>query len=173
MDQYENVVCEIRHCPSCGTEIFCKTDHNDVTLYYISDAMELEIQACPGCQFDLIQVPIHALGGPPKPAVGKRQRRGRDQAGISKLTNALCQKNPEAFPTKRAAKLALKSVGQVLFDFLSNGVDVRWSNLGGFKINNRKPRKGHNPQTGEELQIPASKSIKFVPSKVLRDKLNR
>jgi DNA-binding protein HU-beta len=173
MDQDKNVVCEIRHCPACGTEIFCKTDQNDVTFYYISDAMELEIQACPGCQFDLIQVPIHALGGPPKPIEGKSQRVDRNQAGISKLTNALYQKNPEAFPTKRAAKLAFKSMGEVLFDFLSNGVDVRWTNLGGFKINKRKQRKGHNPQTGEELQIPASKGIKFVPSRALRDKLNR
>ena len=73
MDQYENVVCEIRYCPACGTEIFCKTDHNDLILYYLSDAMELEIQACPECQFDLAQIPIDALVGPPKPVEGKRK----------------------------------------------------------------------------------------------------
>ena len=172
MDQYENVVCEIRYCPACGTEIFCKTDHNDVTLYFMSDAMEMEIQACPRCQFDLIKVPIHALGGPSKPVEGKKQKGGRNQAGINKLTDALYKKNPEVFSTKRAAKLAVKSVGEVLFDFLSSGVDVKWLGLGGFKINERRSRKGHNPQTGEELQIPAKKGIKFVPSKALRDKLN-
>jgi DNA-binding protein HU-beta len=94
------------------------------------------------------------------------------QAGINKLTDALYKKNPEVFSTKRAAKLAVKSVGEVLFDFLSSGVDVKWLGLGGFKINERRSRKGHNPQTGEELQIPAKKGIKFVPSKALRDKLN-
>ena len=172
MDQYENVVCEMRYCPACGTEIFCKTDHSEVALYFMSDAMESEIQACPGCQFDLMQVTIHALGGPSEPVERKKQRDGRNQAGINKLTDALYKKNPEEFSTKRAAKLAIKSVGEVLFDFLSSGADVKWSGLGGFKINERKPRKGHNPQTGEELQIPARKGIKFVPSRALRDKLN-
>jgi nucleoid DNA-binding protein len=171
MDQYENVVCEMRYCPACGTEIFCKTDSNDVTLYFMSDAMELEINSCPGCQFDLIQVPIHALVEQSKSVEGKNKRGGRNQAGIDMLTDTLYKKNPELFSTKRAAKLAFKSVGEVLFDYLSSGVDVKWSGLGGFKINERKPRKGRNPKTGEELHIPSRKVIKFVPSKALRDRL--
>ena len=67
--------------------------------------------------------------------------------------------------------MAFKSVGEVLFDYLSSGVDVKWSGLGVFKINERKLRKGRNPKTGKELYIPAKKVIKFVPSKALRDRL--
>jgi len=63
-------------------------------------------------------------------------------------------------------------VGATIFDALSAGEDVRWRGLGSFKIRQRKPRKGHNPRTGEELQIPAHKVITFSPSKALKQKLN-
>jgi len=34
----------------------------------------------------------------------------------------------------------------------------------------KKSKRGRNPQTGEELQIPAKKVPKFVPGKGLREK---
>ncbi|MDY6881076.1 MAG: HU family DNA-binding protein [Desulfatiglans sp.] len=172
MDQFQDAFCEIRYCPSCGTEIFCKTDNNDMTLYYISDDLGAAIQACPGCRFNLLEIPIHALDGPSKPVEGKRQTAGNKPAGIDHLTDSLHQKSRDAFPTKRAAKSAITLVAETLFDFLSDGVDVRLSSLGSFKIKERKPRKGKNPRTGEEIDIPASKGIRFVPSKALREKLN-
>jgi len=35
----------------------------------------------------------------------------------------------------------------------------------------RKTRKGRNPQTGDEIQIPAKKVPKFRPGKGLREKV--
>jgi len=35
----------------------------------------------------------------------------------------------------------------------------------------RKARKGRNPRTGQEIQIPASKAVKFTPGKALKETL--
>jgi DNA-binding protein HU-beta len=63
-------------------------------------------------------------------------------------------------------------VGAVIFDVLSGGEGVRWRGVGSFKVRRRKPRKGRNPRTGEELQIPARKVITFSPAKALKERLN-
>ncbi|HLE22450.1 MAG TPA: HU family DNA-binding protein [Vicinamibacteria bacterium] len=41
--------------------------------------------------------------------------------------------------------------------------------IGKLVKSNRKARKGRNPQTGEELQIPAKTVVKFRVSKVCKD----
>ena len=46
---------------------------------------------------------------------------------------------------------------------------VSLQGLGIFDITDRKARQGRNPATGEVIQIAATKSIKFRPSKSLKD----
>ena len=41
--------------------------------------------------------------------------------------------------------------------------------FGTFTISNRPARKGRNPRTGEEIEIKASKSLRFRPSSVLKE----
>ena len=41
--------------------------------------------------------------------------------------------------------------------------------FGTFKVANRKARKGRNPQTGKEINIPARNVPKFVPGKALKE----
>ncbi len=41
--------------------------------------------------------------------------------------------------------------------------------FGTFTISNRPARKGRNPRTGEEIEIKASKSLRFRPSSALKD----
>jgi hypothetical protein len=36
----------------------------------------------------------------------------------------------------------------------------------------RGPRTGRNIRTGETIKVPASKSVKFKPSKAVRERLN-
>ncbi len=43
--------------------------------------------------------------------------------------------------------------------------------FGTFSLTKRAARKGRNPQTGEEIKIKASKSIKFKPSSTLKGTL--
>ena len=51
------------------------------------------------------------------------------------------------------------------------GEKVTLVGFGTFQLMNRKARRGVNPQTGEELQIPAKRMPKFVPGKGLREKI--
>lgn len=41
-------------------------------------------------------------------------------------------------------------------------------NIGTLKLKEMAERKGRNPQTGEEIQIPARKAVKFTPSQYLK-----
>ncbi|WP_375203661.1 HU family DNA-binding protein [Hyphococcus sp.] len=41
--------------------------------------------------------------------------------------------------------------------------------FGTFTISKRPARKGRNPRTGEEIDIKASKSLRFRPSSALKD----
>ena len=41
--------------------------------------------------------------------------------------------------------------------------------FGTFKVVDRKARKGRNPRTGEAVQIPASKAVKFTAGKALKE----
>ena len=43
--------------------------------------------------------------------------------------------------------------------------------LGTFVVINRKARTGRNPQTGQPIQIKASKSVRFRAGKELRDNI--
>ena len=54
---------------------------------------------------------------------------------------------------------------------LSKGEKVTLVGFGTFQIIERKARRGRNPQTGEELQIPAKKVPKFRAGKALREKV--
>ena len=48
---------------------------------------------------------------------------------------------------------------------------VQIKSFGTFKVVDRKARKGRNPKTGESIAIPASRTVKFKPSTILRDEV--
>lgn len=52
---------------------------------------------------------------------------------------------------------------------LSNGDKISLPGIGTMAVVDRAPRKGRHPQTGEELDIPASRNIKFSPAARLKD----
>jgi len=56
---------------------------------------------------------------------------------------------------------------------LAEGEKVQISGFGSFESKNRAARVGRNPQTKEEITIPAYKSASFSPSKVLKDAINK
>ncbi|MFH1138039.1 MAG: integration host factor subunit alpha [Pseudomonadota bacterium] len=63
-----------------------------------------------------------------------------------------------------------------LFDIikgrLADGESVKISGFGNFDIRRKNPRRGRNPQTGEQIIISARKVLTFKPSQVLRKALN-
>ena len=73
--------------------------------------------------------------------------------------------------TKRETGQILDALLETITDTLSKGEKVTLVGFGTFQIMQRKARRGRNPQTGEELQIPAKKVPKFVPGKGLREKV--
>lgn len=48
------------------------------------------------------------------------------------------------------------------------GDDVRIHKFGTFKKKDRAARKGRNPQTGAEIDIPAASSVGFKPTKPVK-----
>ena len=80
-------------------------------------------------------------------------------------------KDKAGLATLAQAEAAYEGLFAVLADTLKKGDAVSISGFGGFKVVQRKARKGRNPRTGKEIQIPASKSVKFVPGKALKESL--
>ena len=68
--------------------------------------------------------------------------------------------------------LSKADVGKVLDEALAEirrsvdgGESVALRGFGTFRISERSARKGRNPRTGEEIDIPASRSLAFKASK--------
>ena len=62
-----------------------------------------------------------------------------------------------------------KDVFELIFKNLASGKEVSIHGFGVFKTEERAPRKGRNPRTGEEIYIPVRRVVKFVPGKALRE----
>ena len=71
--------------------------------------------------------------------------------------------------SKVQAKKALESFIDNTSATLSGGGRVSLVGFGSWSIANRAARTGRNPQTGESLQIPARKVVKFKAGNNLSD----
>ena len=74
--------------------------------------------------------------------------------------------------SKKDAEKALKAFTDVVAEELKKGAQIQLVGFGTFKVSERAAREGRNPQTGETMQIKASKSPKFTAGKALKDALN-
>ena len=79
-----------------------------------------------------------------------------DQAGLS----------------KKDAEKALKAFTDVVAEELKKGEKIQLVGFGTFEVSERAARVGRNPQTKQEITIPASKAPKFKAGKALKDSLN-
>ncbi len=71
--------------------------------------------------------------------------------------------------TKKDATVAVDAVFGSIQDYLKEGEKVQLIGFGTFEVRHRAARKGRNPQTGAEIEIPASKVPAFKPGKALKD----
>lgn len=71
--------------------------------------------------------------------------------------------------TKKDATAAVDSVFESIQASLAKGEKVQLIGFGNFEVRQRAARKGRNPQTGQEIQIPASTVPAFKPGKALKD----
>lgn len=69
--------------------------------------------------------------------------------------------------TQAKAGEVVESVFNTIVSELKKGEAVSLSGFGTFKIQEHAARKGFNPRTRVEIQIPAKKSVKFTAFKNL------
>jgi len=74
---------------------------------------------------------------------------------------------------KKEAVKAVDAVFDSLTEAMAKGEKIQLVGFGNFEVRERAARKGRNPQTGEEMQIKASKVPAFKPGKVLKDVVNK
>ena len=71
--------------------------------------------------------------------------------------------------SKAAAARAVDAVTDSIAKSLKAGDQVSMAGFGTFSVKHRAARQGRNPRTGETIQIAASKSPGFKPSKAFKD----
>ena len=74
--------------------------------------------------------------------------------------------------TKKCAEETLNAFVDVVTEALVKGDKVQSVGFGSFEVRKRAARKGRNPQTKEEIKIPASKAPVFKAGKALKDLVN-
>ena len=71
--------------------------------------------------------------------------------------------------SKKDATKAVDAVFDSILEALKQGDKVQLIGFGNFEVRERAARKGRNPQTGEEIEIAASKVPALKPGKALKD----
>ena len=74
--------------------------------------------------------------------------------------------------TKKGAEASLNAFVDVVSEALVKGDKVQLVGFGSFEVRKRAARKGRNPQTKEEIKIPASKAPVFKAGKAFKDLVN-
>ena len=75
--------------------------------------------------------------------------------------------------TKKSAGDAINATIEGITSALEKGDSISLIGFGSFKVVKRAAREGRNPSTGEKMQIPASKGVKFTPGAGLKERVNK
>jgi len=73
--------------------------------------------------------------------------------------------------TKSQSEKAVDGIVSAISGALAGGDKITLVGFGTFSVGERSQREGRNPRTGEKIQIPASKAVKFKAGKTLSDKV--
>ncbi len=74
--------------------------------------------------------------------------------------------------SKNITKTVVDNAFSAIIEALAAKQTVAISGFGIFKVTERSARKGRNPRTGEEIQIPARNAVTFKSYGKLKDLLN-
>ena len=75
--------------------------------------------------------------------------------------------------TKKDAEKAVNATFEIISTELTKGEKVQLAGFGSFEVKTREARVGRNPRTNEAIEIPASKSAAFKPSKSLKEAVGK
>jgi DNA-binding protein HU-beta len=93
-----------------------------------------------------------------------------DKMNKSDLVSSIAEKSSLS---KKDSEGALNAFVASVEEALVNGDKVQLIGFGSFEVRDRAQRKGRNPQTKEEITIPASKTPVFKVGKALKDSINK
>lgn len=74
--------------------------------------------------------------------------------------------------SKKDTEKTIDAVFAAMSDVMAEDDKLQMSGFGTFETKSRAARTGHNPRTGEAIEIAAATIPVFKPSKTLKDKLN-
>ena len=86
----------------------------------------------------------------------------------AELINAISEK---AKKSKASSEKFLDALTETISEELTKGNKVQLVGFGSFEVRARAARKGHNPQTNQEIRIPACKAPVFKAVKLLKEKV--
>lgn len=75
--------------------------------------------------------------------------------------------------TKKDSEKALNAFMETVEETLVKRDKVQLVGFGTFEVRERSARKGRNPQTGEEIDIPAARVPAFKAGKALKESVNK
>ena len=75
--------------------------------------------------------------------------------------------------SKADAERTFDGITEIILACLKSDEQVKIAGFGTYKVAKRKARVGRNPRTGEQIQIAASKKVKFLPAKALKEMFNK
>lgn len=75
--------------------------------------------------------------------------------------------------SRKDATDAVDAVFSAITEALSKDEKVQLVGFGSFEVRSRAERKGRNPQTGDEIKIPATLIPAFRPGKTLKDAIKK
>src|SRR3954447_16966167 len=96
----------------------------------------------------------------------KIKRRGVLYMNKTELVNAVVTQTEL---TKKDAANAVDALFETISNTLAKEEKIQLIGFGTFEVRERAARTGRNPQTGEEIQISASKVPAFKPGKELKE----
>ena len=88
----------------------------------------------------------------------------------SELVKSVAEK---ADLSRKDATDAVDAVFSAITEALSKDEKVQVVGFGSFEVRSRAERKGRNPQTGDEIKIPATLIPAFRPGKTLKDAIKK
>jgi integration host factor subunit alpha len=75
--------------------------------------------------------------------------------------------------SKATSKKVVEALIELIKESLERGENVLISGFGKFVVREKRPRRGRNPQTGEEIQLRGRRVVTFKISSVLKKKINQ
>ena len=85
------------------------------------------------------------------------------------IINKISEKNNQ---TPSQAKDTIETLLEIMKSTLASGEDIMLSGFGKFCVNEKAPRKGRNPATGQEMMLDRRRVVVFRCSGKLRDEIN-